>query len=232
MNTTKGSTWKNVHVRNTTGVDQSSWQLTGGVTFYKSDITMDSCSFMDNKGEDALNIIQSEFVLKNITISNTSSDAFDSDFSKGTIEGGLFENIGRAGGGDAIDVSGSSVKVEGTKFVNIDDKALSVGEKSIMDVTNVDIVTVGTGAASKDGSLLTIKNSSIKFAKNASLMAYVKKPEFGPGQIIASNIKLLSDVADTRVQKGSSIIIDGVEAQSEDVDVKALYETIMKPGLR
>lgn len=232
MNATRPSVWSNVYVRNTTGVEQSVWQLTGGVTFYKSNITLKSCSFVKNKGEDALNIIQSDFLIKNITISDTASDAFDSDFSNGLIEGGLFENIGQAGGGDAIDISGSKVKIKGTKFFNINDKALSVGERSLMEAENVVVVHAGTGAASKDGSRLTIKDSTIKFAKNAGLMAYVKKQEFGPGHITATNVLFSSEVADARVQDGSSVIIDGVEVKSENVDVNKLYETVMKPGLR
>ncbi len=232
MNAPQVSIWKNVFVRNTTGIDQAAWQLTGGVTFYKSNVVLESCTLQNNKGEDALNIIQSEFKLKNITIADTASDAFDSDFSKGLVDGGLFENIGMAGGGDAIDISGSNVTVKGSKFININDKALSVGEKSVMDAYNIEVVSTGTGAASKDGSYLTLKDSTIESAKIASLMAYEKKPEFGPGQIDARNIVFLSDVENARVEQGSSIIIDGVEVKNGNVDVKELYKTVMKPGLR
>ena len=37
--------------------------------------------------------MRSKFELNNITIKNTTSDAFDSDFSSGTLENGIFEQI-------------------------------------------------------------------------------------------------------------------------------------------
>ena len=57
--------------------------------------------------------------MKNITIKNTTSDGFDSDFSSGTIENSRFENIGSQGGGDGVDVSGSKVTVINSYFENI-----------------------------------------------------------------------------------------------------------------
>ena len=37
------------------------WELTGGVTFYESDVRIKNCVFEKNKCEDALNIICSKF---------------------------------------------------------------------------------------------------------------------------------------------------------------------------
>ena len=82
------------------GIHQDGWQLTGGVIFYKSDVKSFNCEFRENKGEDALNIIHSQFELSDVLIFTTASDAFDADFSTGVISGGEYKDIGYLGGGD------------------------------------------------------------------------------------------------------------------------------------
>jgi hypothetical protein len=227
------SRWSYVTIKNTAGIKLPLWGLTAGVTFYRSDVELDHCTFSNNKTEDTVNIVRSKYSFNEVNIMNTTSDGFDSDFSDGAIKGGLFQDIGKAGGGDGVDVSGSHITVHGTQFRNITDKALSVGEKSEMKASNLVIEHAGTGAASKDGSQLEISASSINNPENAGLMAYIKKPaEFGPAHIDARDIKFTGNMVHARVQKGSSISIDGVAVQTEDIDVDQLYKTIMKPARR
>ena len=227
------SHWSYVTVNSTTGIKRPGWELTGGVTFYRSDVEMDNCTFRSNEAEDTVNIIRSKFRLKDIKIINTLSDGFDSDFSEGSIEGGLFQDIGKAGGGDGLDISGSQVMVNDSHFRNISDKGLSVGEQSKVKAANLIIEHVGTGAASKDSSQLEISNSTINQAENAGLMAYIKKPaEFGPASIDARDMKFIETTVRARAQKGSSITIDGVPVTTEEIDVDQLYKTIMKPARR
>ena len=231
VNAASPSDWAYVSIRNTTGISRPGWQLTGGVTFYKSDIRMDHCRFEGAQGEDALNIVHSQLDIKDISIIDTASDAFDADFANGTVRGGLFQDIGKAGGGDAIDISGSTITVTGTRFFNVQDKALSVGERSKMMATNLTIEQTGTAAVSKDGSTLHIANSVIRRTKNAGLMAYMKKPEFGPANV--EGVDLVFDGLGplARAQTGNLITINGKLVESENIDVEELYETIMKPGL-
>jgi len=232
QNSERPSQWSYVTVRDTKGIKRSGWNLTGGVTFYKSEVRLKNCVFENNQGEDALNIVNSKFHIINTNFVSTVSDAFDSDFSVGEVKGGIFRDIGKAGGGDAIDISGSRISVSGTHFEKVMDKALSVGERSTMSVKNIQVNNAGIAAASKDGSLLEIKNSHINQVKNAGLMAYIKKPEFGSARIIANNIKYSGSAAFARAEKGSEIIVDGKEVKQESMNVKELYDTIMKPGLR
>jgi len=230
-NAPERSLWSYVTVRNTTGISWPLWKLTGGVTFYKSDVTINDSNFEDSRGEDALNIVHSNFTLENVSIINTASDAFDADFSTGSVLGGLYQDIGLAGGGDAIDVSGSKIMVENTRFVNINDKAVSVGERSEFIASGLDINGTGTGAASKDASNLELKSSKILNARVAGLMAYIKKTEYGPGRITASSINFGGGFEKARVQKGSYISVDGSEVQTVDIDVNEMYKTVMKKGL-
>jgi hypothetical protein len=219
-------------IRNTTGIDMPPWQLTGGVTFYQSDVDIEHTAFEGNQGEDALNIVSSRFSLKNIQIIDTASDGLDADFTEGEIEGGVFQNIGKAGGGDAVDISGSIVKITDTRIKGVNDKALSVGEGSDMTASHLSIEDVGTGAASKDGSSLTLSDSTIRNAQIAGLMAYIKKPEYGPGRIEAQDLAFDAVSVQARAQKNSAIIVNGVPVPTEDVDVSALYDTVMKKGLQ
>jgi hypothetical protein len=176
LNAGDTSTLLHVLIRETKGMASPGWNLTGGVTFYNSDVNIKDSFFEDSRGEDALNIIHSSFTLDNVSIRKTASDAFDADFATGSVLGGLYQDVGLAGGGDAIDVSGSKITVENTRFINIDDKAVSVGERSHLQASGLDINGAGTGAASKDASILELKASKIHNARVAGLMAYIKKP--------------------------------------------------------
>ncbi|MDX2486590.1 MAG: CotH kinase family protein [Gammaproteobacteria bacterium] len=219
-------------IRNTTGIDLPPWKLTGGTTFYQSNVDIGHTTFEGNRGEDALNIVSAKFFLKDIRILDTASDGFDADFTEGEIVGGVFQHIGKAGGGDAVDISGSTVKITGTRFEDVDDKALSVGEGSNMTASHLFIEGVGTGAASKDGSSLKLSESTIKNVRTAGLMAYIKKPEYGPGQIAAQDLAFEGVRVQARAQKNSVITIDGAPVPTEDVDVAELYSTVMKKGLQ
>ena len=145
--------------------------------------------------------------MKNVTIKNTLSDAFDSDFSKGEVETSFFQNIGSKSGGDGIDASGSEIVVSKTQFLNISDKALSVGENSNMRANEINIKATDIAAASKDGSRLFLSNSILTGIKQAGLMAYIKKDEYGPAEIIAKNLKFNSTDQHAVVQKLSLIHI-------------------------
>jgi hypothetical protein len=226
------SSIENWIVRDTTGVSMSGWSLTGGVNFYKSDVRITNSTFLDSHGEDALNIIHSDFVIEGTEIRGTASDAFDADFSNGSVTGSRFAEVGKAGGGDAIDVSGSVIDVSDTKFMDVSDKALSVGEKSTMTASNVTIESVGTGAAAKDGSTLKLVNSKIRGATFAGLTAYIKKAEYGPAEIVAENVAIEGSELAVLVQTGSRVSVDGVDAETQDIDVDALYDTVMRKGLR
>jgi hypothetical protein len=226
------SHWSHVMVRDTTGVSRGAWSLTGGITFYHSDVTMTDCVLEGNRAEDATNIVHSDFALDNLTVFNTASDGLDSDFSTGSVRGGLFRKIGTSGGADAIDVSGSTVVVDGTRFTDISDKALSVGEDSSMTARNVVAENCGVGAASKDGSTLELADSVFRGARIAGLMSYVKKPEYGPSSLVSTNVQVLGSARHAVAQQGTTLILDGKQLPGQSLDVDQLYRTVMTRGLR
>ncbi len=201
--------------------------LTGALTIYKSDINIKDLSIDTVNSEDALNIISSNFNLSDCSISNTDSDAIDTDFSEGIISHCKFHNIGILGGGDAIDLSGSHVKIEDSKIQLVSDKAISSGEKSNVEISRVYIEDSSIGIASKDGSSTKVIDSSIKGSNYAAMMAYVKKKEYGGASISSLNTEIdkpemvMSD-------KLSTILIDGDAVKQSEINTKQLYKTIMK----
>lgn len=214
------SLWRYALVENLTGIERDGWVLTGGITFFESPITLQNVQIRHTYSEDAINVIQSDFQFIQSVFSNTISDAFDGDFTEGTIAQCSFHDIQ----GDGVDVSGSTVTVKNSTFLNIADKAVSAGEDSDVDVSNTVIKSVGIGVASKDLSNVTITDSQISLVRVAGLSAYIKKAVFGPAQIIASNVSILEAEYTTLVQSGSMVTIDGVEMPTVDLDIDNLYE--------
>jgi hypothetical protein len=212
--------WEHVVVRNTTGIDRDGWRLTGGVTLRASRVQIDSSRFSGNRAEDAVNLIRSGFTFRGVSIREASSDAFDCDFCEGRVIGGRISAVG----GDGIDVSGSDVQVDGGVFEDIRDKAISVGERSRLVARNLEIRSVGTAVAGKDGSEVIFEDSSVSDVRNAAIMAYIKKAEFGPGRVSARNIRMSGVARAAVAQHGSRIDIDGVAQVPEEVDVEDLYE--------
>jgi hypothetical protein len=211
--------WSHVHVRHTKGVALGSWQLTGGVTFRDASVRIENTRFAGNLAEDALNLSRSRFELVHVSVTDTPSDGLDADFCQGDIEGGEFRNIG----GDAIDVSGSSVEVHGVTLANVRDKAISVGEGSQLRARGVSIRDSAAAVASKDASLTTIQDSTMNGIRHAALMAYVKKPEYGPAAIDSRNVRL-NGVGRTAVaQLGSRIVVDGTAVEPRALDAEELY---------
>jgi hypothetical protein len=230
--TEEASVWSNVFVLDTAGISKNGWNVTAGVTFYKADAVMKNVSFLRNLCEDAINIVHSNFKLENVEIKNALSDGFDADFSKGFIRQGRFENIGSVGGGDAIDVAGTTIDINGIKFKNIKDKAVSVGENSTMTATHLLIEKVGAGVVSKDSSRVSLTDSVIREFQTAALMAYKKKALYGPASIVAKNLRVQNLPASVLAQKGSQILIDGVTLPTSDLNIKNFYSTTMKGGLK
>ncbi len=214
------SSWEYARIENTAGSERSGWMLTGGITFYESPVHLTAVAITGSMAEDALNIIRSEYKIEFSEFGGLVSDAFDGDFTHGEIVECSFHDIG----GDAVDISGSVLKIERSKFVNIADKALSAGEQSEIHALALTIESVGIGIASKDLSTVFINQSEIIAAEHAALAAYIKKSEYGPAEIIAKELSVQNTETYALAQTGSTIIIDESIVESQDFDVGLLYD--------
>jgi len=181
--------------------------LTGCVTFYESDVEITSSVFDFMQCEDALNIIRSDFVIRDTQFLRTNADAFDADFATGRVEGGSFASTGN----DGLDVSGAEVTITGTEFLNIGDKAISVGEASRLSADSIKINDAMTGVASKDRSFADVNNASFSGIEGSALIAYIKKQEYGPAAIQCDECAFDDVASIATTQTGSRIEIDGVD---------------------
>lgn len=224
------SLWSHVTVSDTHGFGSRGWGLTGSVTFFESDIEATSSTFVGNRSEDALNVIGSSFDFTDLAIVDAAFDGLDVDFGQGRLSGGAFERIGWVGGGDAVDFSGSRATVEDSRFQEVGDKGVSVGERSHITLRRVTVSDAMAGAVVKDGSVLEVAASTFRDIRLASLMAYTKKPEYGAAALIASDLDFDGSSTHARAQTGNRIVLDGVSLPTELIDVDMLYETLMARG--
>jgi hypothetical protein len=184
--------------------------LMGSLNFYQSDVEIQNTRFSNNSfGDDYLNIIRSNFIIKNSYFENTYSDALDVDFSNGVILNTIFDKSGN----DAIDFSGSNVKLENININQAGDKAISVGEKSKVDIKGINISNSKIGLASKDNSNLKVKNIVINNI-DIGAAAYIKKAEYGPATIKIEGIKISNFRKKYISQKKSEIIVNNIPIEN------------------
>ncbi len=208
------SVLKHVIFSNLSNPSKGGWELTGAVTFYKSLVEISHCYFKNVRSEDALNIVNTTFRIENSFFENSHSDAFDSDFSRGDIYNSSFVKSG----GDAIDVSGSIVKMNNI-YVNVaSDKGLSVGEQSVVMANNFHVTNSFIGIASKDLSEIELLGHKLSRCK-IGFAVYKKKPEYGPASIRAKGWNMEKVKTPYLVEKGSSLYIDekAIESYREKV---------------
>ena len=223
---------KNITISNITSMNESGWSINAGFFVHQVNLVMNNVTFHNNNSEDVLNIVNSKYDISNIIMKHAVSDGLDSDFSDGRIVGGTFSNIGYGGGGDALDFSGSKATLTNLIITKVDDKGLSVGEGSNVNANNLQISDLSVGAAVKDGSILNISQSEINNAYLAAIMAYTKKNAYGGATAYINNVKIHNTEVDVKSGLGSNVFIDNVAVARENLNVKKLYKTIMKPGLR
>lgn len=154
------------------------WILTGAVTFYESDVTIDNCVFQQAHCEDGLNLVRSTFTLRNSLVKDTYSDGFDADFCTGEVSNTRFMHTGN----DGMDFSGSAIRIVDCEIIDAGDKGISVGEAASVRATGIRITGAVTGVASKDLSELIIGRIDLKDCVTG-FAAYQKKPEFGGATI-------------------------------------------------
>ncbi|MEZ4818785.1 MAG: hypothetical protein R3A45_02390 [Bdellovibrionota bacterium] len=152
-------------------------RLTGALTFYHTTVDLDHVYIDDVDSEDAINIVRSDFVIGRLTVQNTASDGVDIDFSEGHINFLDFAKIG----GDSFDVSGSKITVDHLLSKGSQDKAISIGEASHVQMHEAAVENTAIAVASKDASFLSIASLTYQDIHYFPVMAYQKKPEYASG---------------------------------------------------
>jgi len=192
------------------------WIKTGAVTSYESPLIINHCYFSNNKTEDALNIIRSEFKINNSVFYKNKFDAIDIDYSEGIIRNSNFYFSGN----DALDFSGSKIELKSLNISNAEDKAISIGELSKINGEDIHIINSNLGIVNKDMSSSYFNDITID-SVNIAIAVFQKKSEFGPAKLGVHNISINSCAKEFLVENGSELKINGVIHPSNITD--AIY---------
>ncbi|HMQ47195.1 MAG TPA: CotH kinase family protein [Saprospiraceae bacterium] len=176
------------------------WNLTGAVTCYESEVIFKHCVFRNNHCEDALNLIRSNFTIEDCHFAQIFSDAFDSDFSRGTVTRSAFVNTGN----DGMDFSGSIANIKDCYLEGNGDKGISVGEESDVSVFNTSITGAPIALAGKDFSVVVVKALNITDCEQG-FVAFQKKPEFGGSYILVESFQVENTKRLYAIAKGSRL---------------------------
>jgi len=199
---------------------KSGWELSGGVNFYESDIEFVDVEFVGMNTEDSLNLVKSNFYMDGGIFRDCFSDCFDNDFGTGTISDSYFVNCGN----DCLDFSGSEIVVNNVTLENIGDKGISAGENSVVSAR--DIVVSGNftfiAFASKDFSSLFLTNVEINNAEYG-FVAYEKKAEFGPSNIVVDGVVFSSVDNEYFIEKESKLKLNDIIVLGSE---KNVYEKL------
>lgn len=176
--------------------------LTGCLTFYNIEFTNVEIEATNQVCEDAVNLINAKGNIYSIEISDSVSDGLDIDFSNVYVGNITIKNSSN----DCLDLSGGQYVIKNINLEGCNDKGVSIGETSQVQIQNINIEETYIGIAVKDSSLLDVGNANID-TSNYCFAAYRKKQEFGPSylSIGKSNCDLIKDVY---IQKGSVINVD------------------------
>ncbi len=213
----KFSIFNHVEISDYSYFDDSKIQLTGGVNLINGQFKLLNSFFKNSFAEDAINLVNSNFKVSNLKISNTDSDAIDIDFGNGEIINSDFQTVL----GDAIDLSGSRVSLRNISAQNIADKAISAGEESFLEIDKLKISKSRIGIASKDSS--NVKGSNIEIS-NCGLFdfaVYQKKSYFSGASL---NVQAISDCKESIVQVGSELFVNNKKFNQKKLDIKKLYD--------
>ena len=200
MQAVQESNVSHAYFRHLGTIEHAGYVLTGGVTFYQSPVNIRNTAFEDSQQEDALNVINTTYVLEHCRFAKTAFDALDSDFSQGEITNCYFVDTGN----DALDFSGSSARIKSVTMLRIGDKGISAGEHSKIYADQIEITDSKIGAVSKDLSELKIEFIRLTNVREA-FAAYQKKIDFGPGTLIVNHYEA-NDVRHLKMlEEGSTI---------------------------
>lgn len=194
--------------------------ILGSINFHQTKVELKNVSFKDIISEDAINIFRSDFEIYDVNYSNISSDAIDVDFSNGNINKVNFFYIEN----DAIDFSGSVVNIENAYFNNVNDKIVSAGENSKINVNQLKGINSHAGIVSKDGSKVFTKNIYFDGVK-IPFAAYQKKKEYDYPILEAKNYELKNYLTKSIKDTTADIIMnDETLEMKQNQIISLIYE--------
>jgi hypothetical protein len=175
---------------------------------------MNNCLIDNTEAEDALNTLNSSVKIDGLTIRNTRSDAYDGDFTTGTLNHLYFYNIGN----DAVDFSGSTVKIGEIYAEEIGDKAVSAGESSHITIEKTTINNSSLGLESKDKSELRV-DSEFATQLQVALLAFEKKGAYDGAKMIVGWGEIQEYIELYLLENNSTITLEKKNLEPNSISV-------------
>lgn len=208
----KKSSLSHVRVSGINSFSTPHFDLSGGVTFYRTPVTIEHSTFSHLPARVALNFVDSRFSLNDCEFSGTASDAIDVDSSSGRVIGCSFDAIG----GDCVDISRSSVVIEGLKASRVADSVVVAGEDSSVRILDLESEQVSVVAEVRDGSVTDLIDPVFSEVALAPFVAYSKKTFYGKPRLNVMGEGAL--VSHGIAQSGTKVYINGVKVKTRDFD--------------
>lgn len=178
----------------------------GALSVYNADILLKNSIIRHNLGEDAVNVKYGDVAISDSQFLDN-NDGIDADFSTGTVSRNIFNSHRN----DAIDLGSAKLKVDGNQIFSSQDKGISVGWDSLMELKDTQIEGSTIGMAIKDTSRVIMETSTI--SKNEiGVKIHVKNRDY---KLSVPGFKLISgDIVDNqtdlvRAEKTSFLNIGG-----------------------
>ena len=175
------------------------YNLTGCLTIIDTHLKSVNISGENFSCEDTVNFIRTTGSLDKIIIKNSKSDSLDADFSNLFFKEIFITNSLD----DCVDFSFGKYVIQNSSLSKCKDKAVSVGEKSSLEIKSIDIKDSDLGVVSKDSSRVFIDSASMQNTSTC-LSSYKKKQEFNGGLI--SFKKLICDKNKINFDEYSKIV--------------------------
>ena len=181
--------------------------LTGCLTFIDTEVSKLNVTSKNSRCEDSINFIRVQGQIDSLEVSNSLSDAIDFDFSNLVVN-----NIKvKSARNDCVDLSAGRYKLNELNLINCGDKALSVGEKSFLNLKKIIAKNANIGIASKDSSIVKVNDGYFENL-DSCLSAYNKKQEFDGGFLEIANMecknyykKISTDIVSKIVVKNNEL---------------------------
>ncbi len=202
----------------TRGFEIPGWRQRAGLLFYRARVVLDTVKVTNSCADDAINLIRSKVTLTNIQVSDSCSDAIDIDASSGSVSGLSLKQSG----GDLLDFSDSVISLTNSVFAGAGDKAISIGEGSDVEISDITISNSVIGLAVKDLSRVAIDRANLK-SLDVGLMAFQKKAEYGPASMVANDVDIVATQQQYVLEKRSAITLEGAQLPATPFELSDFY---------
>jgi hypothetical protein len=151
-----------------------------------ADVKIINSTFQNSYSDDGLNIKFGKATISNSIFKNNSGDQIDFDYVTGAVSNSDFFSDVKSTEPltDGLDVSGSNVFVAENTFRNMSDKAISIGEKSKVVISENVFMNNNIGVATKDGSSACFNMNNYE-NNGKNIIAYVKKKMYSEPRILS-----------------------------------------------